>query len=143
MNEQLQQLINGLNEDLAHEYGAVVQYSYSASVVSGIHRTALKPHFEREVSDELRHASYLAEKIHILGGTPTTEPANVPQPTSVKDILTAIHKSELDTIERYKQRIKQAKNLDMIELAITLEDMVLDETHHKEGIERLLMNSDV
>lgn len=61
MDNDVKSLIDGLNEDLAHEYGAVIQYTYSASVVSGLYRSALKPFFEAEITDELGHALYLSE----------------------------------------------------------------------------------
>lgn len=134
----IQKLINGLNDDLSHEYGAVVQYTYSAAVVTGLFRSALKPFFESEISDEQGHALYLSEKIKSLGGTPTTKVAEVPQPTEVKGLLEAALQSEKDTIKRYEERIDQAKELNLIELVVKLEDVLSDETHHKEEIERLL-----
>lgn len=134
----LQKLINGLNDDLAHEYGAVVQYTYSAAVVTGLFRSSLKPFFESEISDEQGHALYLSEKIKSLGGIPTTKVAEIPQPTEVKGILEAALQSEKDTIVRYEERIDQAKELGLTELVVKLEDVISDETHHKEEIERLL-----
>ncbi|AIF42713.1 ferritin-like domain-containing protein [Virgibacillus sp. SK37] len=138
MDKDLQELIDGLNEDLAHEYGAAIQYTYSASVVSGLYRSALKPFFEAEINDELGHALYLSEKIKSLGGTPTTKSAEVPQPTDVKDLLEATLKAESDTIDRYEKRKKQAENLGYTELVVKLEDLISDETHHKEEVQRLL-----
>lgn len=138
MDQKLQQLIDGLNEDLANEYGAVIQYTYSASVVSGLYRSALKPFFEEEINDEIEHALYLSEKIKNLGGTPTTKAADVPQVTGVKALLEASLESEKATIKRYKERKKQAEELDLIELVVKLEDFIADETEHKEEIERLL-----
>lgn len=138
MNKDLQNLIDGLNKDLANEYGAAIQYTYSASVVSGLYRSALKPFFEAEITDEMGHALYLSEKISTLGGTPTTKSADIPQPTEVKDLLEATLNSEKDTIERYEQRKKQADELGYTELVVKLEDMIADETHHKEEVERLL-----
>lgn len=140
MDEKLSTLIEGLNTDLSNEYGAAVQYTYSASVVSGLYRTALKAFFEDEVQDELGHALYLSEKIKSLGGTPTTTVAEVPQPTDVKDILEALLKSESDTIVRYEERKKQADDLGLTALVVQLEDMIADETNHKEEIERLLLD---
>lgn len=134
----MKQLIDGLNEDLSHEYGAAIQYTYSASVVSGLYRSALKPFFEEEITDELGHALYLSEKIKSLGGTPTTSAAEVPQPTDVKDLLEATLKAESDTIKRYETRKQQAENLGLTELVVKLEDLISDETNHKEEIERLL-----
>lgn len=138
MNQDIQKLIDGLNIDLAHEYGAAIQYSYSAAVVSGLYRSALKPFFEKEITDELGHAMYLSEKIKALGGTPTTESAKVPQVTEVRDLLEEALKAEKDTIDRYEERKKQASELGLTELVVELEDMIADETHHKEEIERLL-----
>ncbi|MTW85496.1 ferritin-like domain-containing protein [Virgibacillus dakarensis] len=138
MKEELKQLIDGLNVDLAHEYGAAIQYTYSASVVSGLYRSALKPFFESEIDDEMGHASYLSEKISALGGTPTTKAAEVEQPTEVKALLEATLKAESETIERYEQRKKQAADLGYTELVVKLEDLIADETHHKEEVERLL-----
>lgn len=138
MEKDMKELIDGLNKDLSHEYAAAIQYTYSASVVSGLYRSALKPFFEGEISDELGHALYLSEKIKSLGGTPTTTAAEVPQPTDVKDLLEATLKSETDTIERYEMRKKQAENLGLTELVVKLEDLITDETSHKEEVERLL-----
>lgn len=138
MNQDTKELIEGLNVDLAHEYGAAIQYSYSAAVVSGLYRSALKPFFEKEITDELGHAMYLSEKIKALGGIPTTESAEVPQPTEVRDLLEASLKAEKETIVRYEKRKKQAADLGLTELVVELEDMIADETHHKEEIERLL-----
>lgn len=140
MDKELQELIDGLNEDLANEYGAAIQYTYSASVVSGLYSSSLKPFFEAEITDELGHALYLSEKIKTLGGLPTTKSADIPQPTEVKELLEAALQSEKDTIERYEQRKKQAENLKLTELIVKIEDMIADETHHKEEIERLLQD---
>lgn len=136
----MEKLIEGLNVDLSHEYGAAIQYTYSASVVSGLYRSALKPFFEEEITDELGHALYLSEKIKSLGGTPTTKAAEVPQPTDVKELLEAVRQAEADTVERYEKRKKQAEALRLTELVVQLEDMIADETRHKEEVERLLMD---
>ncbi|WP_217586003.1 ferritin-like domain-containing protein [Lentibacillus saliphilus] len=138
MDKQLKELVDGLNEDLSHEYGAAIQYTYSAAVVSGLYRSALKPFFEAEVADELGHALYLSEKIKSLGGTPTTTATQPPQVTEVKDLLAETMKAEKDTIERYEIRKKQAEDLGFTELVVKLEDIIADETHHKEEMERLL-----
>lgn len=133
-----EKLIEGLNLDLSHEYGAAIQYTYSASVVPGLHRTALKSFFEDEIEDELGHAQYLAEKIIALGGQPTTKAAEVPQPTDLKGILEAILQAESDTAKRYEERMKQAEELGYTELHAKLEDIIQDETNHKEEVQRLL-----
>ncbi|WP_407271635.1 ferritin-like domain-containing protein [Radiobacillus sp. PE A8.2] len=137
-DSELKNLIDGLNEDLANEYAATIMYTYNASVVSGLYRSVLKPFFESEINDEIGHALYLSDKIKTLGGTPTTTPAKVKQHTDVKDMLEDAWKAEADTVERYEQRKKQAEGLGLTALVVQLEDMIADETNHKEEIQRLL-----
>ena len=138
MDQNVQKLIDGLNDDLAHEYAAVIMYTYNAAVVSGMYRQVLKPFFQEESTDEIGHALYLSEKIKTLGGTPTTTPAKVKQLTDVKEMIEEALQNEKDTIERYEERKKQAEELGYTELVVTLEDFIADETGHKEEMQRLL-----
>ncbi len=113
-------------------------YTYHASVVSGLYRSLLKPFFEDEIDDEIGHALYLSDKIKTLGGTPTTTPAKVEQLTDVRAMLEATLKAETETIERYEKRKQQAEELGFTELVVKLDDMIADETGHKEETQRLL-----
>jgi bacterioferritin len=60
MSEPLNELLDGLNADLAAEYQAVVMYRTYASLVSGPFRQDLRAFFEGEIPDELNHAAFLA-----------------------------------------------------------------------------------
>ncbi|MDC3417263.1 ferritin-like domain-containing protein [Aquibacillus salsiterrae] len=137
-DSKIQELVDGLNEDLANEYAATIMYTYNASVVTGLYRTVLKPFFEKEISDEIGHAQYLSDKIKTLGGTPTTTPTKVKQVTHVKEMLEQARDAERDTIKRYEQRKQQALGLGLTELVVKLEDMIADETNHKDELDRLL-----
>ncbi len=134
----VQELIDGLNEDLAHEYTAVIQYIQNAARVSGLGRQVLKPLFEKEAQDELQHALYLANKIAQLGGVPVVKPYEVKQTDNIREMLQASIDAEKDTIRRYKERIEQAERADQLGLKVELEDMLAEETEHKEELERLL-----
>lgn len=138
MEQKIQELIDGLNEDLAHEYAASIMYTYNAAVVEGLYYQILKPFFQGEIADEQGHALYLAEKIKTLGGTPTTTPAEVKQLTDVKDMLEEAKRNEEATIERYEKRKQQAEELGFTELVVKLDDMIADETSHMEEMKRLL-----
>lgn len=140
-DSQLQELIDGLNVDLANEYAASIMYTTYSSAVSGLSRAYLKPFFEDEITDEIGHAKYLADKIVTLGGVPTTVPAEVPYHTDVKKMLTEARDAEQDTIDRYEKRRKQAEDLNLTELATKLEDLISDETNHRDELNRLLSDS--
>ncbi|MBA4543496.1 ferritin-like domain-containing protein [Thermoactinomyces daqus] len=133
-----QELINGLNEDLAYELSAINQYIYNAAVVSGLARLTLRDFFAKEAQDEMVHAQYLAEKIATLGGEPMVEPKPFSRHRDVKGMLEATVQAEIDTIQRYTKRIEQAEAVHDIELKTQLEDMIADETKHKEEMQRLL-----
>ncbi len=131
-------LIEGLNTDLANEYQAIITYIAYASTVTGIYREEMKEFFMREVPDELRHAEFLANKIATLGGQPTTVPAPVPPAQDLKEMLRNVLRAEEETIERYKQRREQAEQLGDFGLVNDLEEIISDETKHKEALEMIL-----
>lgn len=131
-------LVAGLNEDLAHEYQAVLMYNSFAAMVSGIHRPMLKDFFAGEVGEELAHAQFLADKITALGGRPTTEPAPVELTDSPDEMLRMVLEAEKQTIARYVERRKQAEAFGDYGLAADLDGIISDETKHKEETEKLL-----
>ena len=67
-------LLKGLNHDLAGEYQAILMYTHYAAKLTGPFRNELRALFQAEVADEQKHAQFLADKIAVLGGEPTTEP---------------------------------------------------------------------
>ena len=134
------ELIAGLNLDLSWEFNAIISYRLFASMCSGPYRQELRQFFEGEIPDELGHAMFLADKIVALGGTPVTEPAPVKIATDNRKMLEIALRAERDTVRRYKERAEQAESLGEIALKVRLEDLIVDETHHAEEIDRILTN---
>ncbi len=132
------ELIQGLNEDLAGEYQAIVMYTTYAAAVTGPHRPMLKQFFAAEVPEELAHAQFLADKIASLGGQPTTEPRPVPVTTEAKKMLQNVLAAEKKAIADYKKRAEQAAKFGDKGLATHLETIVEDETGHYEETEKIL-----
>lgn len=131
-------LIDDLNNDLAHEYSAIMQYMTYAAMVSGPSRLELKGFFETEIPDETGHAQYLAQKIVALGGTPTTTPHPVPFAETPKQMLDAVLEAETDAHNRYAARAAQAEELGLKGLQVALEDMARDESEHRDETARIL-----
>ena len=138
MADTRQALIDGLNEDLAAEYQAVIMYRTYASQVSGPFRIELRGFFEGEIPDELGHAAFLADKIVALGGTPTTSVAPVPNAAGAKQMQENALRAEQDTIARYTRRIDQADRAGEVAIKVELEDLIVDETRHRDDIRRVL-----
>jgi len=133
-----QTLIDKLNEDLAGELSAVIQYVTYAAKATGPYRPQLKDFFLAEVPDELGHAQYLANKIVALGGEPTTQARAVPTAHTNREMLEAVLTAERRAIADYTERAEQADGFGDKGLAVQLEDMVRDESGHAEETERIL-----
>ncbi|HEV2129776.1 MAG TPA: ferritin-like domain-containing protein, partial [Longimicrobiaceae bacterium] len=136
----VQTLIDGLNEDLAAEYQAVIMYRTYAALVSGPSRQDLRAFFEGEIPDELGHAAFLADKIVALGGTPTTKAGDVPLAKDNRQMLENALQGEVETIERYIRRIEQADRVGELSIKVQLENLVVDESNHRDDIRRMLMD---
>ena len=131
-------LIKKLNEDLAGELAAVIQYTTYAAKATGPYRPQLAEFFLAEVPDEQGHAQFLANKIVALGGEPTTVAREVTKAKGNREMLEAVVTSEKRAVADYTQRAKEADEFGDKGLAVQLEDMVRDETGHKEETERML-----
>ena len=133
-----EELLRGLNEDLRGEFQAVIMYRLYASMVQGPYRQELRAFFEAEIPEELAHAQMLADKISALGGTPAAEPAPVTVVSDAKAMLQAALEAEVGTLARYVTRRKQAEELGEHGLAVAFDDLIADETHHRDELRQML-----
>lgn len=131
-------LIRGLNGDLANELSAIIQYITYAAKTTGPYRPQLSQFFLTEVADEQLHAQFLANKIVSMGGEPVTTPTAVPVARTNREMLEAVLVAERQATKDYTERAKQAESLGEKGLAVQLEDMVRDESGHSEETERIL-----
>ncbi len=133
-----QKLIDNLNEDLAGELSAVIQYITYAAKATGPYRPQLVQFFLEEVQDEILHAQFLANKIVALGGEPAVQPKPVPPATSNREMLQAVLAAEIQAGKDYTQRANEANSYGDKGLVVALEDMIRDEMGHSEESERML-----
>jgi bacterioferritin len=133
-----QTMINNLNHDLAEELSAIIQYITYAAKTTGPYRPQLAQFFLAEVPDEQLHAQYLANKIVALGGQPTTTPNPVTAANSNREMLEAVLEAERRAVAGYTQRAEEAGEFGDMGMKVQLEDMIRDETDHKEETERIL-----
>jgi bacterioferritin len=134
----LQELIKGLNEDLAAEWGTVMRYTYQAGKSFGILGIELREMFAEEVQDELGHAAFLTDVIVDLGGEPTTTPREFPKPEGLKQMLELDLQMEKQDIENYRKHAQIAGELGLVELQMKLEEMAAEEAGHARELRRIL-----
>jgi bacterioferritin len=137
-----QSLIEGLNHDLAGEYQAVLMYTHYSARLTGPYRRELRALFQAEIGDEQGHAQFLADKVAALGGEPTTQPRPVPHASQPREMLGHALAAEEQAIADYNARIRQADSFGDFGLKVELENVVADETRHKEELERIIAGWD-
>ena len=133
-----EEMIRRLNEDLAGELGAIIQYLTYSAKATGPYRPQLAEFFLAEIADEQAHAQFLANKIVALGGEPTMKPRAVPGARTNREMLEAVLEAERKAVADYTQRAMDAEAFGDKGLAVQLEDMVRDESTHAEETERIL-----
>lgn len=131
-------LIAGLNHDLAGEYQAILMYTHYSAKLTGPYRRELRALLQAEMVDELGHAQFLADKVAALGGEPSTNHGPVPHADQPREMLENARMAEAQAIANYSARILQAEALGEMGLKVALENQIADETRHKEEIERIL-----
>jgi bacterioferritin len=131
-------LIKGLNEDLAAELGTVIRYTYQAGKSFGLLGMELRELFAEETQDELGHAAFLTDVIVDLGGEPTTVPRQFEKPGTIKGMLELDLEMERQDVEDYMKHASLAEELGLVELKMKLEEMAADEAGHARELRRIL-----
>jgi bacterioferritin len=133
-----EQLIAELNNDLAKEYQALIQYVQHAAVITGPQYDAISAELVVHSNEEHQHAISLSEQIDFLGGVPAVDVAEVHVSDDSKVMLEQDLDGELDAIRRYKTRIAQAESLQEYGLRRALEDILIIEEEHARDLQNAL-----
>src|SRR5438309_395227 len=133
-----EELIHGLNEDLAAEWGTIMRYTFQSAKAVGLRGAELREILEKEIPDELGHARFLTDVISDLGGEPTTEPRDWDRLTELKPMLEMDLRMELGDVENYTRHSQLAEKLGLTELKVKLEEMAADESRHARELNRIL-----
>jgi bacterioferritin len=131
-------LIAELNKDLEWEYAAAIQYVQHASMITGPQYEGIKKELLIHANEEMAHAVTVAEQITFLGGVPTIEVEKRDIAEDAKTMLTQDLWGEDNAITRYKERIRQAEELQEYGLRRVLEDILIQEEEHKRDLQDAL-----
>jgi bacterioferritin len=131
-------LIDHLNEDLSGELQAIIQYLQHSYLVKGLGRLSLHDHLESIAKDEMKHAELLSERIVAMGGIPTVKPRKIVQPETTEGMLEANLEAENKALADYAIRIKEAEEAGEVGTSLILENILVDEQGHADGLVMLL-----
>ena len=126
-----QGIIEGLNQDLAREYKAIIQYVVFSSTLKGAEYGNIAEQLEKHASDELKHAIKIAKQIDYLGGTPTIEVEEVKTSKESRQMLEIDLQSEQETIRNYRERIREAERAGEFALSEVLREIITTEQDHE------------
>jgi bacterioferritin len=124
------QLAQLMNEDLASEYRSIVQYNQHVATLKGLEVQSLLGELKQHLGQELSHAMILAEQIDFLGGVPTVEVPSIPSVTDTQGALQLDLSLEEQQLERYRQRIQQAQDLGLPDVAEALRPLLEQTQEH-------------
>ena len=132
-----QTLIDGLNADLNRELEAVLRYIYHSATATSLLGHELREVLKTDITGEVNHAVFLADKIAALGGEVRIQPSMPKKVRSAKEMLEENVAAERSVVASYTERIAQAEEFGDKGLVIRLEDILAEETDHAEELERL------
>jgi bacterioferritin len=126
-----EEIIRGLNEDLAREYKAIIQYVVFSSTLKGAEYGDIAEQLKSHASQELAHALEVARQIDYLGGDPTVKGKEAEYSQESRKMLEIDLRAEQDTIKSYRERIRQAERAGEFALSEALRDIIAEEQDHE------------
>jgi bacterioferritin len=125
-----EELIHALNGDLADEFSSAIQYINHASLISGARFVAVQKELLVHATEEMQHATTLAEQIVDLGGLPTVVVGPVQTSEDSEEMLKQDLEGEREAVKHYKARIRSAMEIGEFGLARVLQDILVMEEEH-------------
>lgn len=126
-----EEIIRGLNEDLAREYKTIMQYVVFSSTLKGPEYGNIAEQLKGHASQELDHAMKVARQVDYLGGNPTMKSKEAEYSNNPRKMLEIDLKAEQETIKNYRERIHQAERAGYFALSEILRKIIAEEQDHE------------
>ena len=126
-----EQLIQGLQEDIAREYKAIIQYIIFSQKLDGARYMEIAQILEDHAHEELNHAIAVAKQLDYFGAYPVHAPKPVVVSEDNDEMLWADLAAEDETVANYRERIIQAQALGEFALAEILQEIIKEEQDHQ------------
>jgi bacterioferritin len=126
-----EQLVQGLQEDIAREYKAIIQYIIFSQKLDGARYMEIARILEGHAHEELNHAIAVAKQLDYFGAYPVHEPKPVIVSEDNDEMLWADLAAEDETVANYRERIIQAQAVGEFALAEVLQEIIKEEQDHQ------------
>ena len=101
-------ILDLLNEAIARELGASIQYMWQHVIVERMENPDLKDAFRDNAMDSMKRAMKIGERLFYLGGDPTVKPAPINIGRSLREMIELDLKSVNEVIKIYQKIIELA-----------------------------------
>ncbi len=133
-------LLSAMNEALSEELASTIQYLWHHIQARGLQSPAIAGVFKETAMVEMKHAEMIAERIDLLGGTPTTA-VDAISPGSHGDVARMLRdnvKAEEKAVAMYRKLVRMARDADDPATRIMLEEVLADTEAHAHELSKLL-----
>jgi bacterioferritin len=133
-----QRLLDLLNDGIAREISASVQYMWHHVMAVGMRSPEVRDKIEEIAIVEMKHAERIAERLDYLGGVPTTKPTPIEMGKDLETIIKQNVQKEKEAIDLYKKIIKLAADEGDSTTRLLFEEILSDEEEHHNEFKTLL-----
>jgi bacterioferritin len=126
-----------LNDALAREYAAAIQYIQHAAVLDGFY-TPFSAEILVHADEEIGHAKKLSDHINYLGGIPSALTAPTYTASDNARMLQQDLTGENEAIVLYKELVAMARGMNDYGSEIILMEILEDEQDHANFLETIL-----
>lgn len=127
-----------MNQAIAAELQAIIQYMWHHVMVKGLSAESLSGVFEKVSVDEMKHAEKIAERLFYFDVNPTIKPTPIAVGGDATQMLKADVKAEEEAIALYKAIIKQAAGEGDETTRLLFEEILSQEEDHHDTFTTLL-----
>ncbi len=127
-----------MNQALAAELQAIIQYQWHHVMVKGMYSVELSEVFKKASMVEMRHAEEIAERLNYFAVVPTIKPGPIAIGGDAPTMIRADVKAEEEAITLYKTIINQAASEGDETTRLLFEEILSDEEDHHDTFTTLL-----
>ena len=121
-----------LNQAIGRELQVAIQYMWQHIQWGGVKGFAVHDELQQIAIAEMKHAEAIAERLHYLGGIPTTKPDPIFVGSTLKEMIQQDIKDEANAITLYKKIVETAlsKENDVTTAFLFKQILQQEEDHH-------------
>jgi bacterioferritin len=131
-------LLELLNQAIAAELQASIQYMWQHVQWKGIQHYAVTDQIKEIAIAEMKHAEKISERLWYLGAKPTTQPSPIFVGDKLKEMLGFDVKAELEAIKMYKEIMEVAAKENDVATKEMFEEIEAEEEEHHDFFTSLL-----